>query len=396
MPFATQQYAYIDECGNPDLEIEKAGASPLFVCVAVLVDDSEQGALDKGAEEVSRSHFSGSALKSANVGRDDARRLRVLTDLCALDFRYYALVVDKAAIKRDSGLQWRRTFYKYLNRMLYTRIAQGCAELRIHADRLGGKDFMSSFQAYMKAHQLPDLLSDIQPAFVNSRECRGVQIADFVAGTLTRCFDPTGASPDAPRMRDLLREHEIGIRSWPVEWQRGAQGDDDLKTVWDCDIRDAALYWIKRLEEQFDDHPNEDRQAQLHVARHLLYLRAHGSGDRTITAAQLIRYLARAGLPEYSSQAFQAKVIGPLRDAGIVLAGSHDGYRLAMTYDDVRRYVEHGSIVIEPMMARLERAREQIKFATANRLDILSEGSFLRLKALADRFSDYNAEGALQ
>ncbi len=396
MPFEQQQYAYIDECGNPDLEIEKAGASPLFVCVAVLVDDSEQGALENGADEVSRAHFSGSPLKSSNVGRDDARRLRILKDLCAVEFRYYALIVDKAAIKRDSGLQWRRTFYKYLNRMLYTRIAQGCAELRIHADRLGGQDFMTSFQAYMKAHQLPDLLSDIHPIFVNSRECQGVQVADFVAGTLTRCFDPTGPSPNASRMRDLLRKHEIGIRSWPVLWQQGAQADDEMRTDWDADIRNAAMYWIQRLEEQYDDDPNEDRQSQLHVARHLLYLRAHGDGDRTITATQLIQYLARNGLPEYSSQAFHAKVIGPLRDAGIVIAGSHDGYRLAMNYDDVRRYVEHGSIVIEPMMARLERAREQIKFATSNRLDILGEDSFLRLKALADRFSDYNAEGIPQ
>ena len=67
--------AYVDETGNHDLEVEKAGASNLFICVAVLVNEQQQTTVDAAVRKLSRQCYSGGEIKSVSIGGNHRRRL---------------------------------------------------------------------------------------------------------------------------------------------------------------------------------------------------------------------------------------------------------------------------------------------------------------------------------
>ena len=102
-----------------------------------------------------------------------------------------------------------------------------------------------------------------------------------------------------------------------------------------------------------------------------------GGRDRT-----LIDRLEHCGFERLNSRQFGADIMGRLRDQGFVIAGSNSGYRLAVNYRDVQAYLTFDSGIIGPMASRLARARETIKMATGNELDILSQPEFEKLRKL--------------
>ena len=50
------------------------------------------------------------------------RVVQVLTTLNPLPFKFYAVVIDKREIRRDSGLVYKDSFYKFLSGLLYKKL----------------------------------------------------------------------------------------------------------------------------------------------------------------------------------------------------------------------------------------------------------------------------------
>lgn len=126
--------AFVDETGTNDLGADKPGTSHLFICVAVLVDDKGLAATETAIRQLSQDLCSGAEISSKRIGSDHKRRIKFLKPLQALPFAYYALVINKDRIPKDSGLRFKPIFYKYINRMLYERLAKAGQNLRIIAD----------------------------------------------------------------------------------------------------------------------------------------------------------------------------------------------------------------------------------------------------------------------
>lgn len=87
--------------------------------------------------------------------------------------------------------------------------------------------------------------------------------------------------------------------------------------------------------------------------------------------------LANSGYEKLTKQVFTANVIGKIRDAGIIIAGTSMGYKLALSAGDIRDYLAHNKNVIFPMFSRIRKAQETIKAATLNEYDILQADTLL-------------------
>ncbi len=382
--------AYVDETGNHDLEVEKAGASNLFICVAVLVDEQQQIIVDAAVRELSKKYFSGGEIKSSSIGGNHERRLRVLAPLADMDFGYYALLVDKARVERDSGLQYKRSFYKYLTRMLYRRLCTGVTRLNIVADEHGGKAFMDSCEPYLKRKGLPSLFTTFSHCFANSAKEPLIQLADLIAGSLAYVFDPDKRGAHSQKIYEILRPKQIGIGGWPLSPVTEPKNSHEDEQDWDEFIRASCINRVLEFEREHGDSDNEDRQMQIAVLRHLLFQKEYGENNRddAIYADDLISHLEWQSFPKLNRQSFSSRVIGPLRDAGLVLAGSNDGYRLAMSTRDIRLYLDHDWAIIKPMLHRLKTAQEVIRMATSNRVDILTLPEYSSLRCLVRTFED--------
>lgn len=389
--------AYVDETGNTDLAVEKAGASNLYICVAVLVDESQLGPAEAAMQELSADRFGGKEIKSSAIGGNHRRRLMVLSDLCDVDFGYYALIVDKGRVARDSGLQHRTSFYKYLNQALYRRLLTSGVRLHVVADEYGGSAFMDSLQPYLNRKGLPSLFTGFTHCFADSAEEPLIQLADLIAGSLSYVYDPEKQGDHSSELLRHLAPKQIGIGGWPlpppIPRSDPAQGDDE----WDDRIRASCISRAISFEKEFGDEEDEDRQMQIAVLRHLLFLKEYGEDDgyESIFADALIDHLEHLSFPRLNRQSFASRVVGPLRDAGLILAGSNDGYRLATCVKDIRMYLDHDLSLIEPMMGRLKRARENIRHATGNCLDILTLPGYVCLQRLMPAFEEHQLKSVV-
>lgn len=390
--------AFIDETGNFDLEIEKGGASNLFVCVAVICDEQQSELVRTRMLEISRDHFSGNEVKSSGIGGNHRRRITVLEKLTDLSSGYYALIINKAEIEKDSGLRFKAPFYKYLNRMLYNRLLNGGTSLHLVPDEIGGKAFMESFGPYLKGKFFPELFSQWDHHFVNSKECPQVQLADLIAGTLAWCFDPGKKGEHSGTFRELLKSKEIGIECWPVQYQQlPALGADAEEAQWDEHIEACSLNRATRFIQEFSEHNKEEIRMQVSTLRHLLFERRYERSNEPTNkiSDELIGHLSDQGFPKLSRQQFSSKIIGPLRDRGILISGGSDGYRLACSAADIRRYLIHDLSIIRPMLARLKVARRGLLQDTSNQYDALSSDEFSFLRTLADAMGEHEITEAL-
>jgi len=77
---------------------------------------------------------------------------------------------------------------------------------------------------------------------------------------------------------------------------------------------------------------------------------------------------------------FQTKVIAQLRDAGVLIASSSRGYKLPASQSDLYDFVNHSNTIIEPMLSRVKRFRDQIYTATDGEVDILSQEEYALIR----------------
>jgi len=81
---------------------------------------------------------------------------------------------------------------------------------------------------------------------------------------------------------------------------------------------------------------------------------------------------------------FQTKVIAPLRDAGVLVASSSRGYKLPASKQDLYDFVSHSNTIIEPMLSRVKKFRDQIVRATDGKLDILAADEYKLIRKVVD------------
>ncbi|HTL74117.1 MAG TPA: DUF3800 domain-containing protein [bacterium] len=380
--------AYVDETGTNDLDSSKPGVSHLFICVAVIVEDDAKAIAASGVQQTSKDLCGSAEISSKRVGGDHERRIRFLERLCALPFGYFALVINKDKIPKDSGLQYKRSFYKFINRMLYERLLKNGRNLHVIADEIGGKDFMDSFVPYFQQKGMPGLFEQFDHKFAGSAETPLIQLADFIAGTLSYCFDAEKKCAESNKFRELLRNKETAIQCWPWEI---TPVSPTAELPWSIDkvIRERMIQRVSGFLHEHENSVDGERRMQSFVLSNLFFARQFENRERqALVSDELMRRLAQEGFIDLSKQFFQARVIGKIRDEGIILAGSNDGYRLALSVEDIEEYLSHDKNIIEPMLARMLKARGSVLFDTGQKYDVLSKPEYHSLKMLANTFSD--------
>jgi len=378
--------AYVDESGNSDLDTDKAGTSNLFILAAVLVEESEQFSVETAIREICRDLCGGSEIASKNIGKNHERRLKFLERITPLPLGYYGMIVNKDRIRHDyPGLEHKRSFYKFINRKLYVKLTNTGNNLRIVADEHGSKEFMTSFDSYIHDRVQPNLfeLTKFDFHFSTATISPILGVADLIAGTLRYCFDEERKSEFTPRFRELLKQKEIALLPFSIEMQHvdGTPPSSDAEI--DDRIRKSMTNRVLRLLEENEDQTDPYKQMQVETLSILLSLREYEErANQALHADALIARLKDDGFEDISKQAFTTKVIGGIRNKGIILSGTSEGYRLALSLNDIHDYLNHGRNIIEPMLARINKARETVKADTAGKYEILD--GYALLKDLAD------------
>lgn len=214
-------YAFTDESGAFGWDIENPNVSTHFIITAIIVKEPDLEGFTQKAEALRKKHFQTGEIKSSNIGGNHARRLRVLADLQGIPFSIFSVCVDKKKCIENmsmKGLQYKKTFYKFMNNIVHRELRRAFEKITIVADEIGGNEYMQSFCQYVTSHQdMPNLFGDAKFSFENSKNDVRIQMADFISGTLAYVFDRHKKSDDAPDYLKILNKKIIRVELYSVQ-----------------------------------------------------------------------------------------------------------------------------------------------------------------------------------
>jgi hypothetical protein len=378
-------WAFADASGDPHLDTSLQGVSKYFVICAVLVPNDALAAVRSSVDRIREECFRSAEMKSSGIGGNSDRRLRVLTALADVEYRFSALIVDKSALDKASGLAFKRSFLKFLHRVLFEQLFRAHPGLRLRADGHGGPKFMSGFEDYVRDKVTPDLFTHPDFGFASSDTEPLIQLADVLAGTMRRVFEEAEPGEVVHALGSLIRRKALTIRTWPPSARPitvlGNAPDAHDETVRAYCWSQAELF----LHSISDDDEAPEKAAQSAALAHLMTHYAMVSDSEYVSTDRLLEVIADAGLEVPNVQQFRARVIAKLRDGGVIVASSSRGYKIPCSVRDLMAFVNLADSIVYPMLNRVQTARDKIRLTTNGGLDILGEERFEYLRALLDR-----------
>ncbi len=380
----SQTFAYIDETGNSDLETIKTGASSYFIVSAVIVSKEKRDKLVQDVEVIRKKYFQSGEIKSSGVGNNSLRRSKILNAVNNLDFKFYTLCVDKERIKKDSGLQYKRSFLKYVNGKLYNLLFQTYLDLHIIADEHGGDEFKLSFENYIDKNHKPDMFYKSKFDLVNSKDEVLVQLSDFIVGTISKIYEGNRDGKLYEAYITLLKNRALSIDEWPTKFQtyypKDTTSDEFSQLIYQCALAKAEIF----IEENEKKH-EIDTQLQIATLRHLVFHSRMINKKDYITTTKLIEFLRNSGFNDVTSYAIRSKIIAPLRDFDVIVTSSNKGYKIPCSFTDMEEFVERVNSIVTPLMSRLGKARKSLKLASNDEVDILKGPNYPHLVDFIDK-----------
>lgn len=368
---------YIDESGDENLNIA-TGASRFYVLAAVVVAEAHAHELLEAATRLRKKYFQTGEIKSSKVGTNLERRLRILA-FARTELPPFAIVayrVRKALVGTQSGLKFPKSFIKYFAKDFCRYLpASGLADVSF--DEKGRQQFKTEFVRYLDERFKDDeLFPKKKFRVVNSASCVGIQLADLYAGSIAKLIE---SQEESERAR-LYAELSPVCCTWdwpkPRMWGEGEGLDPDERL--DNVVRSEALMRATRYVES----EAVDSEDALLRAEFLKALIEHGSNsdDDFMLARDLEDWLSRFVERPLGAQALRNRVVGPLRDSGVLISSKSSrpdpGYKLPASVRDIESYIELTDAQVVPALRRIKAAAQIVSTATNGDVELLAQERF--------------------
>jgi len=380
--------AYIDESGDSHLETAKDGTSNYYIVCAVLIDSQNEIDTFSAMETIRKRHFQTGEIKSSKVSDKDEhhRRIRIIKDIMEVDFHFSIVAVDKAAVHKDSGLQFKTSFIKYVSGLLYNQLYRSYPDLKVVADEHGNDAFKKSFQQYIETNHKPDLFWKSELSLVRSESNVMVQLADFIVGTVAKTYENKSNPALNEQYIELLKNKCLNLVEWPTKYQT-YYAPDQTSNKFDRFIYEHALNQAEIFLETNSSSHDEEIQLQVCVLGHLVFKSRISPEIDYISTNILLTHLAQRGHINVTEQTIRSSIIAKLRDDGVIIASSNKGYKIPKCYADFYDFVERVNGQIIPLLDRLNKARNSYMIASKNKIDLLKGPNYPKLVAFLDELN---------
>ena len=155
-----------------------------------------------------------------------------------------------------------------------------------------------------------------------------------------------------------------------------------IATEYDKEIASICLKQAIDYINIHDKDMDEDTIAQIIVLKYLLFRFMNNDTREYIPTHELKKQLSFLKSGTMSTQTFRIKIIGKLRDKGVIISGSSSkkGYKIPAKYEEVIDFINHGTTIIMPMLERIKKCRDLIKLGTNNEVDLFDKTEYASLK----------------
>lgn len=380
-------YAFTDESGAFGWDLDNPNVSTHFIITAIIVDEKKLESLRVAVESIRQKYFQTGEMKSSRVGKNHSRRKRILAELLPLSFTVFSVVFDKRQLVNSKGLRYKSSFYKFMNNIVHKELRRAFPVLTIVADEIGGSEYMRSFSKYVEERQdIPSLLGEANFFFENSQNDILIQLADIVCGTIAQEYDVHRKTDDTPAFHKILEKKIARIELYPKTFETYMVENSALAEDYDKRIATLCLKQAVEFINKNDDNEDEEIQAQIIILKYLLFRFMNNDLRAYIPTKELKNQLAYTNLADISTQAFRTRIIGKLRDSGVIISGSSakKGYKIPAKESELFDFINHGTAIIIPMLERLKKCRDLVKLGTENELDLFDKTEYSSLKKYFD------------
>lgn len=359
---------YIDESGDPNFN---PGASKLLEFSAVLVEESKQEELQTGLFSI-LSDFSLKEFKSSGI-RNENRRLKVIERISDLDFKFIVLTIDKDKVLGE-WKQYRESFYKYCQKLLNLELHRLYKDRQVTLDKFGSVDYQKSLRSYLQRTSQHELFEDIY--LIDSAKSNVlVQLSDILVGTYSKL--KRGDFEKNEEFHEALTANLLYNFRWPDNYQLLKL--ESIISEKDKELAKLSIEYSERyIAEKCISETSNDRRITL---EYLLFNAKYVNSNRYVYSTEILEYLREFNI-ELTQQQFRAEVIGKLRDDGVVIVASSQGYKLPMKIYEIEEYINFSTSRIK---VQIKRSREMYRTLVGfqlNGLKIFDDPRFKEYKKI--------------
>ena len=207
---------FLDESGDAGFKFAQ-GSSSHFVIALVIFDsplDAEETALAiKRLRQTLRLH---ETFEFKFNKMSDFYRFQFLEAVRASPFRVRAMVVDKRALRSEHLTNNKESFYNYFVSEVLRHNHGKIQGASLRVDGSGDRAFQQAFKTYLRS-KLPEQTVK-KCKMVDSKKDSLIQLADMMAGSLCRKYNPQKADAAfVERVRHKIEDcWEFDKKNWPA------------------------------------------------------------------------------------------------------------------------------------------------------------------------------------
>jgi biotin operon repressor len=243
---------------------------------------------------------------------------------------------------------------------------------------------MKSFKSYVERRHIRNLFDGSDLILKNSKSDIFIQLADFIAGTLGHSFDELKKTNESRSFLNILQEKSLSFNFFPRKFSYQDFEESNTNDKFDSQIAELsynrAIDFIETTKVKEQEHID-----QINCVKLLLIYLSGANSKRFVPTWELVKHLNASRGSQIKEQYFRSKIIGQLRDKGVLIASSRDGYKLPTSTSDLKEFINHGRRIILPMAHRIKVTRDAIKLASHNEIDILESIDFQSLRELIEK-----------
>ena len=354
-------YAFVCESGNYGFGFDGEMDTNYFVVTAVLIADNN-------IENV-RKKLDGIQIDQTSIESSPKDREEIINQLLALDFQIYCIVIDKKKLHHDGGHGSLKYSFEFMNEMLYQDLFNIHLDIQVYA-KDEDTPYIRSFDNYINERHQPDLFNRSVFLYENRAENQFIQLTDFISDLIFETYEYDLS------ILNKLSSKIIRLEKYPV-LDLSLNLDNQLDDLIATESILAAQNYIKY-------HKKSKIQVNVDRMNFLKYLLTQLSikPNKYIYGQEIIENMRAFSREAISRDYLMSDIIGPLRDAGVLIASTSRGYKIPTSTTDLTDYVEFGSSMALPILRRIEKGRERVLEITNHEFDIIEGEKFEELRNL--------------
>ena len=235
----------------------------------------------------------------------------------------------------------------------------------------------------MRANEdIPDLFGEREFYLEENSHAALIWLAEFINDTISSLYEAEKRK-DAPNYLRILDKKIIRIEHYPKDLtdsvtEKGGTGTYNNRIIKICQEH------MQHFLDKYKNTEEEDRLNQIIVLKYLSFRFLNFNTGSYISTRELIGNLRYRTGKSVSMQYFRTRIIAKLRDEGVIIASSPKGYKIPSREEELYDFINHGTSIIMPMLARLKKCRDNISQGTDGELDLFANTEYRSLKEYFD------------